>query len=310
MSSPFQGTYPTGGIPAKGTDIPVSSVLLVVYLGLGIVHAIFFFKLSKKTFIPGAMVMGFCFSRVVTMCLRIAWTANVTIKNLAIAANVFVNGGVLLIYVINLIFLHRYILQIFPSIPTNGKHLFNLIAHAYMLSVVPLLVLVIAPGVQLFLTTDPDIIVTDRTILRFAQCYLTVFVAVQVATVVVVWVYYFLKSRKASGMSGKEVTIRASIIFFVGSLLLWIQAIKTRQTFYTPTPQTPHNPPWFLQRPILYAGLFLPEILCVLIYSVTNIRLRFLKPVRDGKIVEDPEAEGHGNPTDGRAVVHEKIDQA
>lgn len=43
------------------------------------------------------MVMGFCFSRVVTMSLRMAWTTNITNKNLAIAANVFVNAGVLLI---------------------------------------------------------------------------------------------------------------------------------------------------------------------------------------------------------------------
>jgi protein-S-isoprenylcysteine O-methyltransferase Ste14 len=71
--------------------------LLVVYLGLGIVHAVFFVKLSKRTFIPQAMVMGFCFSRIVTMALRISWTENTANKNLAIAANVFVNAGVLLI---------------------------------------------------------------------------------------------------------------------------------------------------------------------------------------------------------------------
>jgi hypothetical protein len=68
-----------------------------VYLGLGIVHAIFFFKVSKKTFVPQAMTMGFCFARVTTMALRIAWTTHVTNKNLAIAASVFVNAGVLLI---------------------------------------------------------------------------------------------------------------------------------------------------------------------------------------------------------------------
>lgn len=42
------------------------------------------------------------------------------------------------------------------------------------------------------------------------------------------------------------------------------------------------NPPWFLKRPTLYSGLFLPELICVIIYAVTSIRLRFLKPVRDG----------------------------
>jgi hypothetical protein len=68
-----------------------------VYLGLGLVHAFFFFRLSKKTFVPQAMVMGFCFSRVVSMSLRIAWSTNLTNKNIAIAASVFVNAGVLLL---------------------------------------------------------------------------------------------------------------------------------------------------------------------------------------------------------------------
>ena len=78
-------------------DVPASAVLLAVYLALGIFHAVCFFRFSKKTFLPQAMVMGFCFSRVVTMALRIAWTTNVTSKNLSIAASIFINAGVLLI---------------------------------------------------------------------------------------------------------------------------------------------------------------------------------------------------------------------
>jgi uncharacterized membrane protein len=151
-----------------------------------------------------------------------------------------------------------------------------------MLSVIPLLILVIVPGVQLFLSTNPDTISTDRIILRFAQCYLTVFASIQVPLIILVWTLYFTKSSKSSGLTASEVTIRAAIIFVVAALLTWIQTVKILQGFYTPTPQTPLNPPWFLRRPILYSGLFLPELLCVIIYAVTSIRLRFLKPVRDG----------------------------
>jgi hypothetical protein len=151
-----------------------------------------------------------------------------------------------------------------------------------MFSVLPLLILVIVPGVQLFLSSDPSTISTDRTILRFAQCYLTVLVSVQVPIVIGVWIVYFLKSKKQSGIPGGEVTIRTVIIFVVASLLTWIQAVKILQTFYTPTSETAVDPPWFLQRPILYSGFFLPELLCVIVYAVSSIRLRFLKPVRDG----------------------------
>lgn len=170
-----------------------------------------------------------------------------------------------------------------------------------MLSVVPLLLLVIVPGVQLFLSTDLSIISTDRTIIRFAQCYLTVFVSIQVLIVIGAWTLYFLKSKKQSGITAREITVRAAIIFVVGSLLVWIQSVKLLQTFYTPTTQTAINPPWFLRRPILYSGFFLPELLCVIIYAVTSIRLMFLKPVRDEeRKSEQPITEG-----DSSTVVNE-----
>jgi hypothetical protein len=201
-------------------------------------------------------------------------------------------------------FLHRYILQLFPSIPTNRKYPLNRVAYLYMFSVVPLLVLVIVSAVELFLTSNPNTIEICRKILRFAQCYLTVFVSIPVVAVVVVWILYFSKSNKSSGLTSREVTICASIIFSVGSLLVWIQAVKLCQGFYTPSPETAINPPWFLRRPILYAGLFLPEILCVIIYAVTSIRLRFSMPVRDGS------EKGMHSTTDGDSTVNEQLDDA
>jgi len=217
-----------------------------------------------------------------------------------------------------MIFLHRFTLQVFPSIPTRGSHPFNLVAHIYMLSVVPLVILVIVPGVQLYLTSDLSTISRDRTILRFATVYLAVFVAIQVPLVIFVWTKYML-SRKprhnstsvststtspsvSSGASKldqtppsdtgipspREVSIRAGIIFIVASLLTWIQAIKICQGFYTPEPTTAVNPPWFLRKPTLYAGFFLPELLIVIIFAVSAIRIRFLKPVREGgKMVQE-----------------------
>lgn len=199
-----------------------------------------------------------------------------------------------------------------------------------MFSIIPLLILVIVPGVQLFLSSDLNTISKDRTILRFAQIYLTVFVAIQVPWILGIWTKYILSRKKDyhSGLeierrdfptstsivngnklatntngklpmnnalptntnsslppSAKEVTIRATIIFVVAVLLTWIQAIKIRQGFYTPSPTTATNPPWFLQKPVLYAGLFLSEILIVIVYAVGGIRMRFLKPLRgEGKM--------------------------
>jgi len=145
-----------------------------------------------------------------------------------------------------------------------------------MFSVLPLLILVIVPGIQLFLTSELSAIATDRKILRFAQCYLTVMVCIPVILAPIIWISYFKTKRRE--ISAREATLRAGIIFTAGALLVWIMTVKVLQTFYTPDAETAINPPWYLQRPILYAGFFLPEILVVILFAVTNIRTRFVFP--------------------------------
>jgi len=150
-----------------------------------------------------------------------------------------------------------------------------------MFTVIPLVILVVVPAVQLFLSSDPSQISADRDVLRFAQCYLTVMACLQVIGVITTWTIYFTLSKKTSGIPAAEVTIRAAIILAAASLFVWIQTVKILQTFYAPNPETAENPPWFLERPILYAGFFLPELLVVIIYAVSSIRLRFLMPNRE-----------------------------
>jgi len=198
-------------------------------------------------------------------------------------------------YLVNVICVHRFALHVFPSIPRARRYPLNAAAFAYMFSVLPLLILVIVPGIQLFLSSDLDTIATDRKILRFAQVYLTVMVCIPVVLAPIIWIAYFRRSPRA--ISVREVTLRAGIIFTVGALLVWIQAVKLLQGFYTPTAQTAVSPPWFLRRPILYAGFFVPEILIVIIFAATNIRTRFVYPPRQdakevAKLPEDDRVSG------------------
>src|SRR5271156_1581700 len=152
-----------------------------------------------------------------------------------------------------------------------------------MWSVLPLLILVVVPGVELFLTSNLNTIRIARDIIRFAQCYLTILVCIPVISTIISWSIYLSSSNRSSKPdTPREASIRAAILLFVGGLLVWLQAVKLCQSFYTPTPETAVNPPWFLQRPILYAGFFLPELLCVIVYAISTIRVRFLKPVNEG----------------------------
>ncbi|KAG7286810.1 hypothetical protein NEMBOFW57_009127 [Staphylotrichum longicolle] len=95
-----------GGVPAVTPDIPVSAVLLALF-ALGAITHITLFRLSLRRgrkFIFSLLLMGFCFTRIAALSLRIVWARNPTNANIALAANILVAAGVIILFIVNLIF--------------------------------------------------------------------------------------------------------------------------------------------------------------------------------------------------------------
>src|ERR1700685_324481 len=108
------GPYPSttaglGGIPAKATDVPVCAVFILLYLSLAVTNGTIFRANLRKhhKFILSILLTGFCMARVATLVLRISWANRPHNVRLAIAAQIFVNAGVLIIYIVNLILAQR-----------------------------------------------------------------------------------------------------------------------------------------------------------------------------------------------------------
>ena len=99
-----------GGRPTPSVDDPISGVLLGLFV-TGAVLNMTIFQINKRRshkFILSGLLFGFCMARITANVLRIAWASNLGNASLAIAAGVFVNAGVLLLFVVNIIFAQEY----------------------------------------------------------------------------------------------------------------------------------------------------------------------------------------------------------
>ena len=98
-----------------------SATFLVVYIGFAATNMTIFQKNRRRgyKFIPQVMLFGFCMARISTLVLRIAWANEHANSGLAIAANILVNAGILIVYILNLLFAQRILRAERPEVGWN-----------------------------------------------------------------------------------------------------------------------------------------------------------------------------------------------
>lgn len=121
-------------------------------------------------FIFSVLLFGFCMARITTLSLRIAWASLPGNTKLAIAANIFVQAGVLLLFIVNLIFAQRIVRSYHPRLGWS-RGLSWAFRFLYF-CVVAMLVMVITAAVDSFYTLDISTRLKDRDVLLVAGTFL------------------------------------------------------------------------------------------------------------------------------------------
>lgn len=100
-----------GGIPTIDVDIPICAGFLFLFIiGAASHMPILQVNMRKgQRFIMSGLLFGFCMARTVTNIMRIVWACFPTNVSVAIVAMIFVSAGVLIVFLINLIFAQRII---------------------------------------------------------------------------------------------------------------------------------------------------------------------------------------------------------
>lgn len=261
-------------MPTVGTDVPIATVFLVLFI-IGAVTHMTFLQLNRRRhhkFILSGLLFGFCMARIVSNAMRIAWAAHPTNVRLAIAAMVFVSAGVVLLFVVNIIFAQRILRAADPSLGWH-KALGSFFRAVYALMVVTL-IMIITVTVQSFYTLNPNTKRIDRNIQLYGGTYFAVVAFIPIPMVI----FSFIVSRRkpvehfgVGSFHGKMLIVLAAAV------LLTLGATFRVGTSYLP-PRPWDHPGGYHSKACFYIFNFVLEILVVYLYAIVRVDLRFHVP--------------------------------
>jgi hypothetical protein len=212
--------------------------------------------------------------RVVTMILRIAWANRQHNVSLAMAANIFVQAGTVLLYIINLVFALRVIRAQHPRL---GWHRSLSIAARVLIAVVVLtLIALIASVIQESYTLNANAHRIDKDI----QLYGTTFYAFVAFLPIPMLIAGIIIPRRIRTEKFGKGRFRYKIaILATASALCTIRAsYACGIAWLKPIPLESPIHPWQLSKEAFYTFCFVPEIAVVVLYAAVRVDLRFAVP--------------------------------
>jgi hypothetical protein len=273
------GPYPSktasiGGLPTESTDIPTDAVFIFLYVCFAATNMTIF-QLNRRKghkFLPSAVMFGFCMARIVTLSLRIAWATSQHNVRLAIAASIFVNAGILIIYVINLILAQRILRATHPELGWNP--ILRAIYKMLYIGIGGALIMVITSVVLQSYTLSSHTHQTCRDILLAATTYLLVFTCLPAIHVAVALL--LPKSQNAESFGQGSMKSKLLIVTASSCLCVLIAGFKTGANWMPPRPIT--DSPWYFSKACFYIFNFSLEILLLCLLTFSRIDKRFYVP--------------------------------
>ncbi|MDI1491577.1 MAG: hypothetical protein OHK93_002786 [Ramalina farinacea] len=282
MAKPPGPPYPAktaglGGLPTKTVDIPICAVFLLLFL-CGAVSHMFIFQTNRRRghkFIMSGMLFGFCMARIVTQIMRITWACHPTNVSVAIASQVFVAAGVVLVFVINIIFAQRIFRARHPHLGWHRIAHYSFIG-IYVLIVVTLVMLIISV-VQSFYTLNAHTKHIDRAITLYGQTLYAI-IAFLPIPIVLVSVFILPRAQKRPEKFGSGRWRHKIGILLVSSGLLCLGAAFRVGINYTGGTRPREDPAGYQSKACFYIFNFGVEIVVVLAYVVVRVDKRFWVP--------------------------------
>ena len=290
-------------------DVPALALFVALYLTF-FASNIGLFQNNRMNkghfFLPSALLGGFSMARVVTCCLRIAWATNQHNVSLAIAAMIFVNAGILIVYIINIIFAQRILRAKQPKLGWDRRVKVFFIAVYFLIGTA--LVLVIVLTVMSFFTLDPTILSEAKWIQRGAILHLLI---VTVLPLILLGLAYGLPRSEHTESFGEGSLNAKAIILVIGSCLCVIIAgFKVGVNWSAPRPIT--DPAWYDSKAAFYVFNFTLEIVILTLYTASRVDRRFHVPNGSSKrrTYAIPDGEGSEDSDNNEGDVEKKRDSA
>jgi hypothetical protein len=211
-------------------------------------------------------------SRIITCTLRIASILTPANIRLGIAAAIFVAVGVLILFVVNLIWAQR-ILRAYH--PTVGWHRGTKITYITLYTLVGIsLLVVIVAVVQNFYTLSKRTRWIDRALQLYGQTFLAI---VSSLPLLVVGLALLLPNRKLEKFGAGKMSIKVGVLV-AGTLLIASGAWYRCGTSWATPVQHDRPLPTYFAKPLFYIFNFGVDILTLYMYALMRVDLRFHVP--------------------------------
>lgn len=296
-----------GGLPNTTVDRIVTSVFLVLYVCGAAAHMTILqlnLRRSHKFLASGAL-FGFCMSRIATTTLRLVWGTYPTNIRVAIAANIFVNAGVIILIILNLIFAQRILRASHPRL--GWTRTIHFVFLAYYASMILNIGMVIVAIIQQSYTLNANILQIDHDLLLTGGTYSAVasFMPLPILILSTLTRHIRPRSKPAARVEkfGEGRFRTKLIILLVSASLICIGAVFRTTTAYFPRPAT--DPAWYHSKACFYCFNFTIEIIVIYLYALLRIDRRFHIPngsKRAGDYVNGTGAEAGNSGVDSQEV--------
>jgi len=267
-------TAAVGGMPTIGVDVPICSVFLFLFICGAVCHmTILQINLKRgHKFIMSGLLFGFCMARIVTMIMRIVWASYPTDIQIAMAANIFSYAGVLILFLINVVFAQRILRAAHPHF---GWHkTLSIVFRVLYALIAGMLAMAITAIVQSFYTLNVNTHKIDRDMQITASTYL-LFISFLPIPMVILGLIIPRKTRLEKFGTGRW---RSKIaILLVSSVLLCLGAcFRSATTYENPRPRD--DPAWYHAKWCYYFFNFTLEIIVIFLYAILRVDRRFHVP--------------------------------
>jgi hypothetical protein len=188
-----------------------------------------------------------------------------------IAANVFINAGVLILIIINLIFAQRILRASHPRLGWHRSIHFAFLA--FYFSIILLLGGLITALVQQVYTLDTHIRSIDHTVQLVGVTYFAA--AAFVPILLVVFGLILPKRTRVEKFGSGRFRTKIQILL-LSSALISLGASFRAAVSYMPRPRT--DTAWFDSKPCFYLFNFTIEIIVIFLYAIVRVDMRFHVP--------------------------------
>ncbi|MCJ1275478.1 hypothetical protein MMC21_003281 [Puttea exsequens] len=276
VSAPYPPkTAALGGVPSINPDVPICAVFLVLYIIAACSHMTILQinQHRKHKFIMSGMMFGYCMSRIVTMIMRIVWATRPMNVRIAIAANIFVFAGVVLLFVVNLLFAQRIVRACHPH---SGWHpFFHWIFVAIYAWIPVTLVMLLISVIQSFYTLNANTKRIDRDIQLYGQTAYA-FISFLPIPMIILGLLVPRKTRVEKFGHGR---FRTKIYALTTTtILLCLGACFRLGTNFAGGERPRTDPASYQSKAYFYVFNFVVELVVIYLYLVLRVDKRFFIP--------------------------------